>query len=52
MAGVPTLFEAMLRNEEMQSADLSCLKGLFSGGDSLSVELKKKIDLRFYFQKK
>ena len=44
MAGVPTLFEAMLRNEEMQSADLSCLKGLFSGGDSLSVELKKKID--------
>ena len=44
MAGVPTLFEAMLRNEEMQSADLSCLKGLFSGGDSLSVELKRKID--------
>lgn len=44
MAGVPTLFEAMLRNEDMKSADLSCLKGLFSGGDSLSVELKKKID--------
>lgn len=44
MAGVPTLFEAMLRNEDMQKADLSCLKGLFSGGDSLSVELKRKID--------
>lgn len=44
MAGVPTLFEAMLRNEDMKKADLSCLKGLFSGGDSLSVELKKKID--------
>ena len=44
MAGVPTLFEAMLRNEDMQKADLSCLKGLFSGGDSLSIELKKKID--------
>jgi len=44
MAGVPTLFEAMMRNEDMKSADLSCLKGLFSGGDSLSVELKKKID--------
>lgn len=44
MAGVPTLFEAMLRNEGMKKADLSCLKGLFSGGDSLSIELKKKID--------
>ena len=44
MAGVPTLFEAMMRNEDMNSADLSCLKGLFSGGDSLSVELKKKVD--------
>lgn len=44
MAGVPTLFEAMLRNEDMKNADLSCLKGLFSGGDTLSVSLKKKID--------
>lgn len=44
MAGVPTLFEAMMRNEDMKNADLSCLKGIFSGGDSLSVELKKKVD--------
>ncbi len=44
MAGVPTLFEAMMRNEDMKNADLSCLKGLFSGGDSLSIELKKKVD--------
>lgn len=44
MAGVPTLFEAMMRNEDMKHADLSCLKGLFSGGDSLSIELKKKVD--------
>ncbi len=44
MAGVPTLFEAMMRNEKMQQSDLSSLKGLFSGGDSLSIELKKKID--------
>ncbi len=44
MAGVPTLFEAMMRNPEMQKTDLSSLKGLFSGGDSLSIELKKKID--------
>ncbi len=44
MAGVPTLFEGMMRNEDMKEADLSCLKGLFSGGDSLSIELKKKVD--------
>lgn len=44
MAGVPTLFEGMMRNEGMKNADLSSLKGLFSGGDSLSIELKKKVD--------
>jgi len=44
MAGVPTLFEAMMRNEGMKDVDLSSLKGLFSGGDSLSIELKKKVD--------
>ncbi len=44
IAGVPTLFEAILRNEAMEDCDLSCLKGVFSGGDSLSVELKKKFD--------
>ena len=44
IAGVPTLYEAMLRQNVMDGADLSCLKGVFSGGDSLSIELKKKID--------
>ncbi len=44
IAGVPTLFEALLRLPSMEKADLSCLKGVFSGGDSLSVELKKKMD--------
>ncbi|MBR5429846.1 MAG: acyl--CoA ligase [Firmicutes bacterium] len=44
IAGVPTLYEALLANEEMANVDLSCLKGVFSGGDSLSVELKKKFD--------
>ncbi|MBQ7895955.1 MAG: AMP-binding protein [Oscillospiraceae bacterium] len=44
IAGVPTLYEALLRLETMDGADLSCLKGVFSGGDSLSVELKKKFD--------
>ena len=44
IAGVPTLYEALLRLKTMDGADLSCLKGVFSGGDSLSVELKKKFD--------
>lgn len=48
IAGVPTLYEALLRQPAMENADLSCLKGVFSGGDSLSVELKKKIDKFLY----
>ena len=42
--GVPTLFEALLRADSLQDVDLSFLKGIFSGGDSLSPELKKKVD--------
>lgn len=44
IAGVPTLYEALLRLPSMEGVDLSCLKGVFSGGDSLSIELKKKLD--------
>ncbi|MCQ2419304.1 MAG: AMP-binding protein [Clostridia bacterium] len=44
IAGVPTLYEALLRLPGMEKADFSSLKGVFSGGDSLSVELKKKLD--------
>ena len=44
IAGVPSLFEALLRVKKMDGVDLSCLKGVFSGGDSLSVELKKRLD--------
>ncbi len=44
IAGVPTLYEALLRLEGLDDLDLSCLKGMFSGGDSLPVELKKRID--------
>ncbi len=51
IAGVPTLFEALLRLPSMDGADLSCLKGIFSGGDSLSVELKKKMDKFLYDHK-
>lgn len=51
VAGVPTLYEALLRLNDMDGADLSCLKGVFSGGDSLSVELKKKLDKFLYDHK-
>ena len=44
IAGVPTLYEALLKLPSMENADLSFLKGVFSGGDSLSIELKKKFD--------
>ena len=48
IAGVPTLYEALLRLPSMEGADLSSLKGVFSGGDSLSIELKKKLDKFLY----
>ena len=48
---MPTLYEALLRLPSMDGADLSCLKGVFSGGDSLSIELKKKFD-RFLYDHK
>ncbi len=51
IAGVPTLYEALLRLDFMDKADLSSLKGVFSGGDSLSIELKKKLDKFLYDHK-
>lgn len=44
IAGVPTLYEALLKNKNLDGYDLSFLKCVISGGDSLSVSLKKKID--------
>lgn len=44
IAGVPTLYEALVRTNYLDGVKLDCLMGVFSGGDSLSVELKKKID--------
>ena len=51
IAGVPTLYEALLRLPSMEGKDLSSLKGVFSGGDSLSIELKKKFDTFLYDHK-
>ena len=44
IAGVPTLYEALLRLRNIDNLDMSQLEGVFSGGDSLSVELKRKVD--------
>lgn len=44
IAGVPTLYEALLRLRNIDGLDMSQLEGVFSGGDSLSVELKRKVD--------
>ena len=42
--GVPTLFERMIRSEAMEHADLSCIDGIYSGGDALPPETKEKVD--------
>ena len=44
IAGVPTLFEVLLRIPKAHKIDLSNLEGMFSGGDTLTVELKRKVD--------
>lgn len=44
IAGVPTLYEALLKSEGLENIDLSFLRLVISGGDSLSIELKKKVD--------
>ncbi len=44
IAGVPTLYEHMIRSKWLQKADLSCLKGIFCGGDTLTIEAKERMD--------
>jgi len=44
IVGVPSLFELMLRNKRIGDADLSHLKGVFCGGDTLTADLKKRVD--------
>lgn len=45
IAGVPTLYEALLKNKNLDGYDLSFLKCVISGGDSLSISLKRKVDI-------
>ena len=44
IAGVPTLYEALLKNKNLEGYDLSFLKCVISGGDFLSISLKNKVD--------
>ena len=44
VVGVPTLFEAMTKNKNFNHMKLDYLTTVISGGDSLSIELKKKFD--------
>ncbi len=44
IAGVPTMFEAMLRDKSFQKVRFDRLKAIYSGGDSLSAELKARFD--------
>lgn len=44
MSGVPALFERLINLDIMKKANLSFLKGCFSGADSLSIELENRIN--------
>ncbi|MBR5783304.1 MAG: acyl--CoA ligase [Clostridia bacterium] len=45
ITGVPTLYEALLREKSIKSIDLSFLKGVFVGGDACPPTLKKRFDI-------
>jgi len=44
LAGVPTLWEAMLTNKKLADVDLSELKYVISGGDFLTIAMEKKMN--------
>lgn len=44
LAGVPTLFNAMLNHPRISSYDLTCLKFVLSGGAALPAEVKQAFD--------
>ena len=45
ITGVPTLYEALLREEKLKNTDLSFLKGVFVGGDACPLPLKQRMDV-------
>jgi long-chain acyl-CoA synthetase len=44
LVGVPTLFDALCRNPLFQKTDLSCLKAVFCGADTLPRIIKERFD--------
>lgn len=42
--GVPTLYDALARDESLAKVDLSCLCGAFSGGDTLPRPVKERFE--------
>lgn len=44
LAGVPTMWEAMLNSSKFKRIDLSCLKYVISGGDTLSLKTEKRMN--------
>ena len=50
IAGVPTMFEAMLRDKSFSKVRFDRLRAIYCGGDSLSPELKARFDERLYAQ--
>ena len=43
LVGVPTLFESML-SSHFKESELACITNIISGGDTMSPDLKKRID--------
>ena len=44
IAGVPTLFNAIMQNPKFKRVNFKKLKGAYSGGDSLTVDMKRRFD--------
>jgi len=44
LVGVPTLFEALVRDPSLATADLSCLRACFCGADTLPRQVKERFE--------
>jgi long-chain acyl-CoA synthetase len=44
VVGVPTLYDALTKNEQFNKTDLSCLKACFSGADTLPRAVKEEFE--------
>ena len=47
LIGVPALYEAMLNNKKVHKMDLSFIKAAFSGGDTVTADLRKEVNKLF-----